>query len=423
MQRQGSRVLGQRHGARGVVRFVCFTLVGVAISLWCAADFGHLAHPTVTAVSRVGPSPTPLSAVSFGAGFSEPVHGIDVSDFVFSTTGTMPNPTITAITTTAPLLDPVLDVRADDEQYANLPAATWFSGDFTIECWVYPRAFGHWARIADFGNGPDAYNVVFAYTAATSGRPSLSIHTGVSINVQAPDPIPLFTWTHVAVTFEGTTGTMFINGQPVATNPAMEVPPDLIRSSNYIGRSNWASDAYADAQFDELRVWDVARSQGQLQAGMHLALDGSEAGLVACYHFNALEDLGVAGDGADDLRDVSPNALHADTVNDPAVTDPTTSPITLVPDQVLDLVEPDQRYVDLPDGIWFDGDLTIECWVCPREFNKWARVVECANGENVDNVLLSYTEATSGRPALNVQTPPLPPSWRRTPSPSTSGRT
>jgi len=135
----------------------------------------------------------------------------------------------------------------------------------------------------------------------------------------APDPIPLNQWTHVAGTIEGTVGRIYINGQPVATNPAMSVAAGVNRTRNYIGRSNWNTDGYADGQFDELRIWDFARSEQDIQADMYHELTGAEAGLVAYYRFDGFEDLGVGGDGADDVCDLSPNGRHGDSVHDPTI--------------------------------------------------------------------------------------------------------
>ena len=42
-------------------------------------------------------------------------------------------------------------------QYAAAPAAVYFtSGGFTVEGWVYQTYVNSWARLMDFGNGPDS---------------------------------------------------------------------------------------------------------------------------------------------------------------------------------------------------------------------------------------------------------------------------
>ena len=59
-------------------------------------------------------------------------------------------------------------------------------------------------------------------------------------------------------------------------------------------------------------------------------------------------------------------------------------------------------YAKLPNGVYFDGDFTIECWVYPTAFSNWSRIIDFGNGAGNNNVLLAYTYGTSGKPALHV---------------------
>jgi len=51
-------------------------------------------------------------------------------------------------------------------------------------------------------------------------------------------------------------------------------------------------------------------------------------------------------------------------------------------------------YIDLGD--WpFGGEMTISAWVNYQAFNRWSRVVDLGNGENVQNIVLSNTGNSS----------------------------
>ncbi len=68
---------------------------------------------------------------------------------------------------------------------------------------------------------------------------------------------------------------------------------------------------------DEVRVWNVARTESQIQSTMNdtLAADyysTSDSGLVAYWRCDALEDLGINSDGPDDIRDFSIFQNHGD---------------------------------------------------------------------------------------------------------------
>jgi len=60
-------------------------------------------------------------------------------------------------------------------------------------------------------------------------------------------------------------------------------------------------------------------------------------------------------------------------------------------------------YVSVPSGVYFNGDLTIECWVYPRSFTNWERIIDFGNGAGSNNVLLAYTDGGSGYPAFYVE--------------------
>ncbi len=101
----------------------------------------------------------------------------------------------------------VLNLDGVDD-YVDVPDAVWFNSEFTIETWVYERSFNSWARIIDFGNSGPTDNVLFAPSAATTGRPSLVVAPGSSAQqrLDAPDPIPLNQWVHLAATLSSNIG-------------------------------------------------------------------------------------------------------------------------------------------------------------------------------------------------------------------------
>lgn len=176
-----------------------------------------------------------------------------------------------------------LNFSSSLQNYATLPAATYFSGNFTIECWVKPTSHTNWSRIIDFGNGAGNNNVLFATSYGTSGKPGFYVG---GAQYSANDQIPLNQWTHLAATLSGNTATIYING--VASGTAnFPVPANVVRNSNFIGRSNWGwGDPAPAATFDELRIWSVAKTGAQIQASMNNELAGNESGLVAYFKFN-----------------------------------------------------------------------------------------------------------------------------------------
>lgn len=195
------------------------------------------------------------------------------------------------------------------DDYGNAAAGTYFNGNFTIECWVYPRTFSNWARIIDFGNGAGSNNVLLAYTYGTSGAPGLYVE---GAQFAASQTLVLNQWSHIAATLNGNTATIYINGVAAGT-ATMPVPANITRNNCYIGRSNWG-DPFSNATFDELRIWNVAKTQAEIQSSMGMELAGNEAGLVAYYNFNQ-GSAGANNAGVTTIIDQTSNAHTANIFN------------------------------------------------------------------------------------------------------------
>jgi hypothetical protein len=170
--------------------------------------------------------------------------------------------------------------------YIKVPAGIWFSNNFTIEGWVYVRSYNNWSRLLDFGNGENNYNTYLALTFGTSGQPVMGVFAlNGTPTVLAASALPTNQWVHLAATASGTTGTIYVNGAVVATG-TLNVAGNVTRTNNYFGRSNYAADSYANAIFDEIRIWNVARSQSDIQTYRDSRLMGNEPGLIGYWRFD-----------------------------------------------------------------------------------------------------------------------------------------
>jgi Concanavalin A-like lectin/glucanases superfamily len=100
------------------------------------------------------------------------------------------------------------------------------------------------------------------------------------------------TWVHVAVTFKGSNAKgarieFFINGvsQGNGSTAGTGVTSMFAGTAKFgIGcYTTGTPSLFANAEFDEVRVWNVVRTQAEISANYQKELTGSESGLVAYY--------------------------------------------------------------------------------------------------------------------------------------------
>lgn len=139
---------------------------------------------------------------------------------------------------------------------------------FTISAWVNLNSVSNWARLFDFGTSTSNY--MFLSPKSSDGTLRFAITTsGLSgeQRINASGALSSGSWTHVAVTMEGETGILYVNGAEVGRNQSMTLKPKNLGTTtqNYIGRSQF-SDPYLDGLVDDFRIYSTALSASEIQA-------------------------------------------------------------------------------------------------------------------------------------------------------------
>lgn len=161
------------------------------------------------------------------------------------------------------------------------------SAGFTFEAWVRFAGNGSYERVFDFGNGQDNGNILLA-REGQSARLMVALYTnqGARYLSTGDGAIPHDRWMHVALTIEPSGHTVIYLDGNVAASQALTCPPSGRREHNFIGRSNWPSDAYLKGKVDEARLWKRARGQDEIRAHLGQRLVGQEPGLVGYWRFD-----------------------------------------------------------------------------------------------------------------------------------------
>ena len=159
------------------------------------------------------------------------------------------------------------------DQYIDLPdGLNDFNKGCTISLWVYPTAVQTWSRFVDFGNGSSSDNIWFGRRAGSNDL-IFECWSGSSNNgsVYAADAIVLNQWQMFTVTVDSSGNVrLFKNGNLIQTGSSM--PSSVIRTNNYIGRSNWSGDEYYQGYMDEIRVYNYNLTDGEV-SGLYSGAD------------------------------------------------------------------------------------------------------------------------------------------------------
>ena len=156
--------------------------------------------------------------------------------------------------------------------YLSLPPAVYFpSGDLTIALWIQLNSYSlPWPQIwqsADtnnwvsfFFNGATGNLCLYYGTKAGTGLPWSVVQPVSQPGVQ------LNTWTHLAATLLGKTGTIYINAQQVVTGtmPNYRIPPNTLQ--NYANVGIQANSL--NAQISEFKIFSKALPQTEIQSAM-----------------------------------------------------------------------------------------------------------------------------------------------------------
>jgi hypothetical protein len=140
--------------------------------------------------------------------------------------------------------------------------------NFTIATWVRLDTTGNWRRIFDFGSSTTVNMFLTPTTGSTIRFAITTSGSGGEQRINGTAALPTGTWTHVAVTLNGNTGTLYVNGAQVGQNTNITLRPSSLgnTTNNWLGRSQYAGDAYLDGQLDLFTIYSRALSAAEVLA-------------------------------------------------------------------------------------------------------------------------------------------------------------
>ncbi len=182
---------------------------------------------------------------------------------------------------------------------ANIPIG---NSPYTIQSWFYANSMGVYG-IAGWGNYGTNGQVNALRLDPSGGGQIINYWWGNDLIVTTGDISGA--WHNVAVTWDGTTRTMYLDGNIIGSdNPGSDNIP---AASNFAVGLTWPGGSeYFDGSLDEVSIWSVALSQAKIRDNMAHGVCAPATGLALYYNM----DQGIAGGnntGITSVTDLSGN--------------------------------------------------------------------------------------------------------------------
>ncbi|MCK5378356.1 MAG: LamG domain-containing protein [Acidobacteria bacterium] len=154
---------------------------------------------------------------------------------------------------------------------------------FTIESWLHPVSHTTWAG----GTCPSLVGKGFSDTywlGLCSGKLRLYTH-GSGSSRDSSSVVPLNEWTHIAAVYDGANINFYFNGVLDSTFGGTVGPLPATDSVLRIGNDiDW--NFVPIAAMDDVRLWNVARTEAEIAGAMNSTIDEVTEGLVSSWSFS-----------------------------------------------------------------------------------------------------------------------------------------
>ncbi len=267
----------------------------------------------------------------------------------------------------------------------------------TIEFWMNQPSFSNWQMpVTTIPINTNITDGIFFQTYA-SGNLDVTFGGITSINgfnssYASYGNLSPNTNYHIAVTWDIAAGFFkgFLNGKLIFVQPLIYYPTTLPRLTLGAG---FNAGRYYNGTLDEVRYWNVERTQAQLISKASDTLIGNEAGLQAYYRFND-NSINGAGQTITNYATATGATLNGTTVNYvkfPCTVNPPTCGITLSGAA--------SEGVQVPHNAAFNSttNVTYEAWVKPSTNVAVYRRIIGKGGNGTQEAPGIYVQQTTGK--------------------------
>jgi len=167
------------------------------------------------------------------------------------------------------------------DDYVEIPSSLIFN-EITFSAWVKIEdvAINNRRIFTIDGVDPDYHY----FDLEGTSKNTLAVNVDGDNFMDYDWPLIPNSWTHVSVSYDGSNVKIYKDGVNIETGIINASPRTGIQYIGGINNPNY-SDAW-DGIIDEVRIWNIIRTQVEIQADMYREISGNESGLVGYWRFN-----------------------------------------------------------------------------------------------------------------------------------------
>ncbi len=249
-----------------------------------------------TITTNPGASVPAAGSTSIVVSFSAPVTGLKTASLTIANSDCDEGVYRFVINATGVVPAGALNFDGVDD-YVQFTDPNLGASDFTLEQWIKPTVAqnayllttrtseggqpGNWFAVSLGINGNLALEL-----GGSPGSGGFSANTYTAMGT-ATNVIAIGNWNHIAVVRSGNSLKLYVNGLEKA-NSITAITNTLTTGNNILrfgGSVNFNSQWF-NGSLDETRIWNIARTQCEIQTYINCEIPNTAAGLVGNYHFN-----------------------------------------------------------------------------------------------------------------------------------------
>ena len=145
-------------------------------------------------------------------------------------------------------------------------ASLHLSTGMTLEAWVNPNALGSiWRTVILKENGANMQYGLYAHT--DTSRPSGHVFTTAEFDTRGTAAVAQSTWTHLAVTYDGSNLRLYVNGTQVSVKAVIGAMGASTGPLKIGGNAIWGE--WFSGLIDEVRIYNRALAATEIQTDMN----------------------------------------------------------------------------------------------------------------------------------------------------------